>query len=358
MKVFMFAVYMTLLFLLNGCSGYIYNNNNVNKDSEKSVSEIEPEENQESSTIPIQPVLLPDIKTYNTILLKVYYQDRDGCLIPVTRRIKKQEAIARAAVTGLIDSSINREELQYFGLYPTIPEGTKIRGINIRDGVATIDFDGEFLNSISDIAEKNMITSIVYTLTQFDTVEGVKIWVNGYSDKKLKYGTDITKVLTKNNIMINTQNKITGNYGKTDVYLCKKVNERFNYIIPVSIMIPNDEYDNPLNVLATIFKSLQGINVQNEEKSFYSEIPSQAELLESSIKEGVLTLNFNEGIKGYGGSAKEEMFVDQILFSMGEIGGAKTIRMLINGKAAILPEGMEISGLLEIPRTINDVIDK
>jgi len=354
MKIFLFAVYMAAILLLNGCSGSIFNKD-IDNDSKNSISEIEPEEKQESDTILIQPVSLPGVEAYDSILIKVYYQDRDACLIPVTRRIKKQEAIARAAITGLIDSSINREELQYFGLYPTIPEGTVIRGINIRDGICTIDFNSGLLRCTDSSAEKNMVASIVYTLSQFDTIEGVKIWIDGYPDRKLKYGTDITEVLTKNDIMLNSQDELSDNFGKIDIYLYKKANERFNYILPVSILISESEYENPVS---TVLKSLIGPSLDDKGKNLYSEIPKQVILLESSFNEGVLTLDFDEGIKGYGGSAREEMLVNQILFSMGEIENVKRIRMLINGKTAVLPEGMEISGLLEIPCTINDFMDK
>ena len=77
----------------------------------------------------------------NALMIPVtlYYQDIDGYLIPMTRWVDKQPGIARAALDGLTDSAITREELRYYGIYPVLPVNTEVLGINIKDGIAIVD---------------------------------------------------------------------------------------------------------------------------------------------------------------------------------------------------------------------------
>ncbi|HEX3030372.1 MAG TPA: GerMN domain-containing protein, partial [Clostridia bacterium] len=138
------------------------------------------------------------------IHVTVYYQDKNGFLVPVSRKIDKQEGIARATITGLVDDAQNRENIEYYGLYPVLPAGTEVKGINIKEGTAVIDFNENLLSYKNGEQERSIISSIVYTLTEFKTVQNVKILVNGCAMSALKYGTDISGILNRDNILVNS----------------------------------------------------------------------------------------------------------------------------------------------------------
>ncbi|HHW48954.1 MAG TPA: GerMN domain-containing protein, partial [Clostridiaceae bacterium] len=90
----------------------------------------------------------------------------------------------------------------------------------------------------------------------------------------------------------------------------------------------------------------------------FTEIPGETELIKSSIKENLLTLDFNSGITSYGGgTAREDGILKQILYSMKQVDGVERVRILIEGGTKDLPEGSDISKPLLIPREINDVVD-
>lgn len=91
--------------------------------------------------------------------------------------------------------SFDTEETAYYGVYPVIPENTEILGIDIRNGTAVIDFSRHLLNYGTAWSERNIIAAIVYTLTEFETVDDVRILINGYSPGVLKYGTDLSDVV-------------------------------------------------------------------------------------------------------------------------------------------------------------------
>lgn len=69
-------------------------------------------------------------------------------------------------------------------LYKTIPEETKVLNLILEDGILTIDFSKEFLeNHWGGAAGESMtLNSLAATMTQFDTVDGIKILVEGQGD--------------------------------------------------------------------------------------------------------------------------------------------------------------------------------
>ena len=284
--------------------------------------------------------------------ITLYYQDGDGYVIPATRRVVKQEGIAKAALNGLIDSAANREELMYFGLHPVLPAGTQVFGINLKDGVAVVDFDKKLLEYKDRIAERNIISSIVYTLTEFKTIKGVKILVNGYAKDKLQYGTVVSGILNRDNVLINAERvNLKEGMRKADAYLFKKVKEDCAYILPLSV-----EYE-ILGNSGLPGKIVQLLTKAWQDDRLYSEVPSSASLIGSSISKGLLTLNFDGGILDYGGQAREEGIIKQILYSMKQVEGVEKVKLLVNGRVASLPEGTDVSKEMPAPKEINDVID-
>ena len=288
----------------------------------------------------------------------VYYQDGDGCLIPMTRWIQMQQGIARAAVSLCIDSAIAREEVAYYGVYPVIPEDTAILGLSIRDGIAVIDFNKYLLQYNGAGTERNIIASIVYTLTEFKNISGVQILINGYPQGVLKCGTDISQTLKREDVAINTQNEIFENrQGKVDVFLMKKANEGFTYMVPVSAPVVNTgkEPDTNSEAARVLLKQLFA---KDGENGTFSEMPDNVEILNCSTENGVLTLDFSEGFIKYGGNEKEESILKQLAYTMRQLEGVKQLKILISGYPAQLPEGTDISSGLAIPATINDVMDR
>ncbi len=282
----------------------------------------------------------------------VYYQDADGYLIPITRWIQMQQGIARAAVGLLADSAIAREEVAYYGVYPVIPENTNILGIDIRDGIATIDFDRHLLNYGNAASERNIIASIVYTLTEFKTISKVRILINGYPQVILKYGMNVSEALGREDITINADaSLLEDGSSKVDVFLFKKANEGFTYLLPVSVADSEAAGELP----EILVKQLLSINVDG---SLYSEMPDEVELLKGTIENGTITLNFSESMTDYGGNAREEGILKQLAYTVRQVEGIKRLKILVEGQKVELPEGTDISAGLAIPVTINDVMDR
>jgi germination protein M len=121
----------------------------------------------------------------------LYFANSDGTSLEgETRAIPKQEGIARATINELIAGPVDAN------LSPTLPAATILEDINIADGVCTVDFSTDFLTDLSSDQEAQMLAlySIVNTLTQFDSVDYVRILVNGQALDSLA-GVDVSTVL-------------------------------------------------------------------------------------------------------------------------------------------------------------------
>ncbi|NLO89092.1 MAG: GerMN domain-containing protein [Clostridia bacterium] len=119
-----------------------------------------------------------------TIEVVLYFADREGKkLVPENRKIKKVEGLARATINELIKGPSQESDL-----LPTIPQGTVLRDINIKDdGLCIVDFNKKLMekNSTGVIPEELTVYSIVNTLTQFPAVERVKFRVEGQDPRSM-----------------------------------------------------------------------------------------------------------------------------------------------------------------------------
>ena len=116
-----------------------------------------------------------------TMIVRAYYvlggdPGVEG-LVPTLRVVPKSSGVARAAMTALLDSGQIRDA--YAQISSAIPPGTKLLGIAIKNGVATIDLSSEFEAGGGSASGMYRLGQVVYTLTQFSTVRAVLFQVEG-----------------------------------------------------------------------------------------------------------------------------------------------------------------------------------
>ena len=121
----------------------------------------------------------------------LYFAGADGKLVPEEREIPAQEGLARATVNELIAGP------QTAGLSPTLPASALVEGMTVRDGLCTVDFSSELTERLpADAASQKLaVYSIVNTLSQFDTVEQVRILVDGEPLSGSVDGIDLSAAL-------------------------------------------------------------------------------------------------------------------------------------------------------------------
>ena len=64
-------------------------------------------------------------------------------------------------------------------MYTAIPDGTTLLGLTIKDGIATVDLSKEFESGGGGDTCASRLGQVVYTLTQFPTVDGVRFELDG-----------------------------------------------------------------------------------------------------------------------------------------------------------------------------------
>lgn len=111
-----------------------------------------------------------------TVTLQVWFA-RDDHLFVVTRSLPATVAVGRAALTALMQGPTPGERAA--GVSSTVPAGTQLRDLNIENGVATVDLTSAFASGGGSASVLMRVASVVYTITQFPTVQGVTFWVDG-----------------------------------------------------------------------------------------------------------------------------------------------------------------------------------
>jgi len=108
-------------------------------------------------------------------------------LVAVNREIPRTEAVATAAMQQLLNGPTDGERahnLRLGTIGTLIPDGTRLLGIAIDNGNATVDLSGEFASGAAlgeDVARAWAwrLAQVTYTLTQFPTVQSVSFKVDG-----------------------------------------------------------------------------------------------------------------------------------------------------------------------------------
>ncbi|MCR2044628.1 GerMN domain-containing protein [Anaerosalibacter massiliensis] len=256
----------------------------------------------------------------------VYFQNKQGFLVPIMRKLPWEEGIAKIAIKNMVDNPTLREDLSSTGLAPIIPAGTEIKGMTVDEntGICKVDFTNEFLNCESEKDEENLIKGVVYTLTEFPAIREVQIFVEGEAISSMKHGTQLGEILGRENI--NFVKKIEDARSKVVVYFKGDNDKDYEYFVPVTVptLAPMP------NILTALEELFQG---PPEGMGLNSNIHEVVELQGVEVKEGIayVNLSFNSMEEGKQKEVMEELHkaVGLTLSQFEEIG---KFELLIDGK--------------------------
>lgn len=118
-------------------------------------------------------------------------------IVSTTYSIPDREGIGQEVVRHLVEGGPAQDFLTNSGLKAVLPAGTQVIGMNIKDGLCTVDLSREFLNAADDIHEQLMLDSLVYSLTEFSTIDKVVLWIEGRPINELTHGTPVDAEMTR-----------------------------------------------------------------------------------------------------------------------------------------------------------------
>ncbi len=117
------------------------------------------------------------------IYLVSYNEKTEAVSLKPVRRTVSGASPLDAALHELLKGPSSSEKKK--GMITAIPSGLRIRSVAMRDGIADIDFNERLEEGGAGNILLSRVDQIVYTATQFDSVKGVTIRVNGKKKKTL-----------------------------------------------------------------------------------------------------------------------------------------------------------------------------
>ena len=238
---------------------------------------------------PKNEVKIPSKTTYKKASTNaIYLIDKNNYVARTSINIdaKEKEAIAIELINALINGT-NKNKYLPNGFISYIPAGTTINKVSISGDLITVDFNEYFLN-IKDLKEEKMIESLVYTLTEIDGINNVKILINGDELTKLPISGKAISPILNREIGINKKTKTSSFKNTQDVttYFINKSNNDY-YFIPVTITT-----DNPSEKIEIIIKELE--SKDNIDSNLATYIEAGTVLQNYQILENEFNMEFND----------------------------------------------------------------
>ncbi len=100
-------------------------------------------------------------------------------LVSVQREIPSTPRIALATLRELVDGPTGDDQAMLDDLATAVPENTLVLDVAIDDGVATVNLSREFESGGGTFSMFGRLAQLVYTVTQFPTVDEVRLELDG-----------------------------------------------------------------------------------------------------------------------------------------------------------------------------------
>jgi germination protein M len=113
----------------------------------------------------------------------------DSGLVPVLRDIPNTQQVGAAAMQALIAGPNEAELGASPAMYTDVPTGMRFLGLTIDNGIATVNLSKEFEAGGDARTVVGRAAQVVYTLTQFPTIQGVQFEIDGVKPKTVFIGS-------------------------------------------------------------------------------------------------------------------------------------------------------------------------
>ncbi|WP_082233665.1 GerMN domain-containing protein [Halobacillus massiliensis] len=272
-----------------------------------------------------------------TVERELYLLDSNGMVVPQTLEIPASKEVAAQALEYLVkDGPVS--ELLPSGFSAVLPAGTQIKGVNLKeDGTMVVDVSKEF-ESYKPEEEEKILQSMTYTLTQFDGVEKIKLWVNGHELQTMPVnGTPISDGVSRSD-GINIQESAVSdpvNSEPVTVYYPSQQDGQEVYQVPVTTRVANEE-----NLYTSVAQTLlEGPALGT---SLLQPFNEGAEVKNAELNEGVLTVTFNEALlTGEEAKALSNDALSSLVMSLTSLPEVDSVQVKVEGMEEVMNEAGE-----------------
>jgi germination protein M len=155
------------------------------------------EPTNEPSSPATSPSAGPTATPSGTSIVRTYFWlgggDGSAGLVATLREVPGTKAVATAAMNALLAGPTAAESKR--SISTSVPEGTQLLGLSIEGGEATVNLSSEFESGGDASAVQTRLGQVVYTLTQFPTVQSVAVQVEGVPPAKALGRADFVGLL-------------------------------------------------------------------------------------------------------------------------------------------------------------------
>lgn len=259
-----------------------------------------------------------DVETIATV---VFYEDGEGYLVPVTRRIPKTEGVAKATLALMVKSAANDMEAARLGLRTVIPEGTTF-DVDIQSGKARVDVSKEALACESADAECLMVDAITNAMACFSTVDEVTLLFDGQKRSKLTFGTDVGKVFADTPVNLESVETLAVGADSVRLYFPSQTGR---LLVPVTRTVFS--VSDPATALLELAKG------PREDSGLENALPGDCGIRSVTMKDGVVTVDFSKEFRQIvSASDGGRQAVRAILFTCSQFPGVQKVELLVEGE--------------------------
>ena len=112
-----------------------------------------------------------------TRFVDVYFVKDGQHAVPIATAVPDTPQVATNAMKALIAGPTPDQEAA--GLFSAVPKDTLLLGLTIDAGLARLDLSREFEAGGGSFSMIARLAQVVYTLTQFPTIDAVELWLDG-----------------------------------------------------------------------------------------------------------------------------------------------------------------------------------
>lgn len=289
----------------------------------------------------------------NTVMTELYLIDKNGYVVSRTMPLSNTKSLAKQALEHLVAGGPISNMLPN-DFRAVLPAGTQVKSVDVKDGTATVDFSPEFKEYEKE-DEARIVQSITWTLTQFDSIDRVKMQVNGHPLTEMPVGKMALNeegVSRDDGINIDASNltDLSSTRPVTVYYMAQE--EAGYYYVPVTKRVSNEEKDEITAVVKELAKG------PKPDSGLVTEFLPSADLLEKPVvKDGRVKLNFNEAILG---SFEDKMISEHVLkslaLSLTENSEVESLSIEVGGSKELTDEqGKPLTSSVTRPDVVNPV---
>ena len=167
---------------------------------------------------------------------RVFLLSKENDTIPLKIKMDKMNSLHEEIVT-LFSLLKEDSEISTSSLKGVIPSSTRLLSFSLENGLLSMNLSNEFLEYENKLSQEKMLDSLIFTMTQFDDVEKVSLYVD-----------DIEYLINKDNSSgINTiKSKSISSLlnKKLMTYFYEKELDDKLYYVPVSLYVEDKNVDN------------------------------------------------------------------------------------------------------------------